>query len=247
MSIVLTDENLNTYTFPATFTVKDLGWKKKIRNIPIAFRDGGDEIGDKKLDSRIITIEGIVSDNATYAATMATINSWLYKTNLKLSITAGKHYNVKSIESAGNPFFDGGFFRVSKLKFNCIVADPFYYADALTTSANIIVASPTIFVVTTTSLFDILPVFEIINSVNNVTFNLENATDVGNYFNYTDAAFLAGNTLVVDSKAGTVKKDGINSIQYFSGNWLRLLPGANSFVYTGAACTLNVKYYNLEL
>jgi len=247
MSLTLTDELLNVYTFPATFKVTGFNWKKKIRQVPIAFRDGGDEIGDKKLDTRVLSIEGIISDNATYAATMATINSWLYKTNLKLSITAGKHINVKSISDVNNTFYEGGFFRLSKLKFNCICPDPFFYTDAVVTTTKVIAVSPYVFNITNSSLFDVLPVFVITNAVDNFDLNVENATDVGKYFKYTDPGFVALKVLTVDNKAGTVRINGINSIQYYSGSWLRLLPGVNTIVYTGLGCSLKIDYYDLEL
>lgn len=247
MSMVLTDNLGSTFTFPANFRISGYSWKKKTRSVAIAFKDGGDETGDKKLDTRIIEIEGILADNATYLATQATMNSWLYKNDLQLSVTAGKHINVKTITGVSFTFPDGGYNRISRVKFSCICPDPFFYADALTTQIEIIAASPTVFTVTNASLFDVLPIIEIVNSANNFSFTLENATDVGSYFAYIDAAFIVGNILIVDNKLGTVKKEGMNSIQYFSGSFSRLLAGVNSFVYTGAVCTLTFKYYALEI
>jgi len=247
MSMTLTDINGNIYTLNDTFKITDMSWKKKNRVIPIAFRDGGDEIGDKKIDTRTITIEGIVSDNTTYAATMALLNSWFNKTDLKLSVIAGKYINVKVISGVDNDFYEGGFNRVSHVKFTCVCPDPFFYSTTLISNVYAVAASPYSFIITNASYFDIYPAIGIINGANNHSLIIQNVTDDGNYFGFDDVTFDNTETLAINNWDGFVVENGLNAIQYMSGNFLRLLPGANNFTYTGAICNLTFEYYDLEL
>lgn len=69
---------------------------------------------------------------------------------------------------------------------------------------------------------------------------LQNETDIpegedeGLKFQYQDPAFFNGNVVVVDSNgSGTVYRETTNTIRYFTGAFLRLLPGVNTFKYTG--------------
>jgi phage-related protein len=245
--MILTDTSLNTYTLPSTFTVKSTGWKRKTREVPIAYKDGGDEIGDKKIATRIITVEGVFSDNSTYLTTINTLFSWLLKTNLQLTINTGYYINVKSISDISNDFFEGGVNRVSKVKFTCICPDPFFYSTSLVSSTTVISASPTTISITNASLYDILPILTITNAANNHSLKIENSTDDNNYFEFIDAAFDNGEALIVDNDVGTVQEESANAIQYMSGNFLRLLPGVNSLVYTGSNCTILFEYYDKYL
>ena len=243
MSITLTDTLANVFTLPANFKISGYSWKKKTRLIQIAFKDGGDETGDKKLDTRQIDIEGILIDNATYLATQTTMNSWLYKNDLKLSISAGYYINVKAITGVSFMFLDGGFERVAKVKFSCICPDPFFYATALTSSVTVVVGTPTAIPINNASLFDIYPNIQIVNSANNHSLVITNSTDDSNFLSFIDPNFDNAETLLVDNKIGTVTEEGINAIQFMAGNFLRLLPGANALVYTGSNCTITITYY----
>jgi hypothetical protein len=247
MSMTLTDQAAAVFTFPANFKVSGYSWIKKNRIVTVAYRDGGDETGDNKLDTRVIQVEGILRDNTTFLASMATMNSWLYKGNLKLSLDGSTHINVKLISDVNFSFFDGGFNRIARVSFSCICPDPYFYADALTTVTKNVNADPYGFNLTNASLFDVLPIIEIVNGANNFNLTLTNTTDGSKIMSYIDPAFLNGQTLRIDSKLGTVSIAGINKIQYFSGNFLRLLAGVQSFVYTGAINTMNIYYYNLAI
>jgi hypothetical protein len=74
------------------------------------------------------------------------------------------------------------------------------------------------------------------------TLTITNTTDGSISFEYTDSSFLSGSSLEIDCDAGTVKRDGGDTVENFTGNFLRLLTGSNSIDYEGAACTLTFTF-----
>jgi len=81
---------------------------------------------------------------------------------------------------------------------------------------------------------------------------LQNDTDVpageseGLKFTYVNNYFVSGNDLIIDCKEGTVVRETTNSIRYFSGAFLKLLPGDNEIKYTGdtdGATTVKFEFY----
>ena len=243
----LTDALGNVYTFPANFRVNGFNWKKKTRITEVAFADGGDETGDNKQSTRLIEIEGVLADNATYFTTQNTLNSWLIKKDMKLCINSGTYINVKTIGGASYSFFDGAYGRVSKVKFSCICTDPYFYSDTLTVVSTLITTIPQTITLVNSSLFSILPIYTITNIANNPSVIIENTTDGGNFFSYTDAAFLAGDVLIVNTLDGTVKKNGINVILNFLGSFPRIIAGTQILLVNSASATLDISYRNAEL
>lgn len=69
---------------------------------------------------------------------------------------------------------------------------------------------------------------------------LTNTSDEGQALGYDDAGLRDGATVVIDAGAGTVTRGGTNVIRFYSGGWLRLLPGSNVLAYEGSACTITL-------
>ncbi|MBA7568554.1 hypothetical protein ES708_10283 [subsurface metagenome] len=70
---------------------------------------------------------------------------------------------------------------------------------------------------------------------------IQNLTDIptgedeGLKFEYEDLEFdLSAPTLIVNCQEGTVQRNGANTIRYFSGAFLKLLPGDNTIKWTGS-------------
>jgi phage-related protein len=136
---------------------------------------------------------------------------------------------------------------LAKISFVCLCPDPYYYYETGNTDTQNIAASPTLFSINNPSDFFVFPVIEITNTANNPSLQLKNITDNDRSFNYVDAAFLNGDVLTVDCVAGTVFKGIVNSIGYFAGNFIRLLPENNEFEYTGANCQILTTWTKREL
>jgi len=249
MSIILIDTLAATKTLDANFTIKGFSFKKRSSMLTLAYRDGGRNVSDNKIDPRVITIEGVIrgASTAAYETAIQDYFVWLNKIDLKLYWTAGKYINVREITDVEQTFVDGGFLRLTRLKFNCQCEDPFIYYDALTSDMKVIAASPTTWVINNAGLYEEFPIIEITNAANNPNVEVENITDNVRLFDYDDAAFLNGNVLTVDNLEGTVENGSTNTIDKFTGSFLRLLPGNNTIKYTGANATLITKWYKKEL
>jgi len=249
MSIILTDTLAATKTLDANFKIKSFSFKKRNTMLSLAYRDGARSVGDCKVDPRIISIEGIIrgASTAAYETAIQDYFVWLNKLDLKLSWTSGKYINVRQITDVEQQFVDGGFLRLTHLKFNCLCEDPFIYYDTLTTDTKVIAASPTTWVIANAGLYEVFPVIEITNAANNPTLSIENTTDNSRLCSYIDANFLNTNVLTIDNLEGTVERGTTNTIDLFTGSFLRLLPGNNTIKYTGANCTMITKWYKKEL
>lgn len=51
------------------------------------------------------------------------------------------------------------------------------------------------------------------------------------------------NSLVVDCDEQTVLNNGVDSISYFTGDFLQLIPGTNYLKFTGSKCTIKIDYF----
>lgn len=248
MSLVLEDTLAATKTLAANFKIVGRPFKKRSSLSAIAYKDGARNISDRKVEPRVMQIEGIL--NAANAAAYETAKngyfSWLYKEDLKLYYDASLYINVKIITDVDEKFYDGGFLRLAKVSFNCQCEDPFWYYVAATTDVKVIGASPTTWIIANAGDYTEYPEITIVNAADNTTFTLENLT-TGKTLGYYDTNFLNADTLVIDNKIGTVKMNGANTIDKISGSFLNLLVGNNSIRYTGANCTITTKWYKKEL
>ena len=69
----------------------------------------------------------------------------------------------------------------------------------------------------------------------------KNTTDGSQLFTYTDLSATLNSTIVVDGVEGTVTRSGQNALRFFTGSFLKLLPGVNTLYYEGART-----YYSLQ-
>ena len=65
-----------------------------------------------------------------------------------------------------------------------------------------------------------------------------NTTDESLQFTLADPSLLTGEKAVIDCQQGTVIRDSTNTIAFFQGAFLKLLPGDNALTYQGAACDI---------
>jgi len=251
MSIILEDSALNTYTLAANFKIKGTPFRKRSKISTIAYREGGRNTSDKKVDVRTVEIEGILrgTDTADYLTKKNTLFKWLNKEDLKLYYQADRYINVTEITNIQHDFFDGSHFRIAKVAFTCECDDPFWYYVALNTFPFAMITSPQVFTVWNLGDYFVSPVITILNTADNTNLTLTNLTDNLTSLNYADIAFLNGLLLEINNDIGTVKRGqpGINTIDKMTGNFLKLLPGVNTFTYTGATCSIVFKWYNREL
>lgn len=244
MSLQLTDVDSNVYTIPKADFVGGFVSEVRSKLVELAFSHGGKDIGDGKVRPRGIRVRSVVTgvDAATFQTNRDNFFKAMAKINQTFAYKSGRYIKVNAIRVRSDKFIIGDKKAVSEIELIC--GDPFWYADSLTTESTwTVTSSPDTKVVANTGNVECLPIIEITASESlsgGVT--LENQTDGNVSFSYVDPSFSTGKKLTVDCVAGTVDLDGTNTIQYFSGQFLRLVAGNNTLEYTGGDCAIVIKH-----
>lgn len=242
--MVLTDQDSVQYTMPqANFIGGFLSTvKRKMQNL--AFAHGAKDLGDKKLSSRSIRIRSIVTgaDAAAYQTAWDNFMQAMAKPNQTFAYKTGRYINVDSINVRSHSFIIGDLKAQAEIELFC--GDPFWYSDNLTTESTwTVTSSPDTEAFTNSGNIDVCPIIEITaNADLGSGIQLKNQTDGNVLFSYGDSAFTSGKKLIVNCQNGTVDLDGINTIRFFSGQFLKLLAGANTLEYTGGNCSIVIKH-----
>jgi hypothetical protein len=234
-TLYLKDSNGIVYTFDDSFRVEGLPFSIRINNQEIAFSHGAKDTGDNKVSVRQVVLTGLIhdSDADTHDSKLQALYTALTKINLQLYWNVAKYINVKSLKSFASKNVQGadGYVTEVTLTLNCV--DPFFYNVTPNARFVFLNSSPQTFVVSNPGSIDAFPIFGMTTRVSNVSFALANIT-AGLSFAYSDAGFTAGKTISINCQLGEVENSGLNTIRYFEGMFLPLLPGDNTFSYVGA-------------
>lgn len=239
----------STLQLPPGLTLKDNSFETKIDRQDLLFADGRVSTGEE-IEERKLVVEGYV-DADSRAEHLALMNSLRYQCSLpgqRLRINAGHYINLARLRSFDDEAETGFDRALSKVKIEWQVDDPFWYAETEETRTVTLSGDGTF----TIDLSALAPCYRgqhpriTISSpvfLPVATFQLTNVTDAGLTCRYGDPYLGFGNSATIDSVNGTViRSDDENTIRYFEGEFLRLIPGVNSFAYVGPACDLTVTW-----
>jgi len=135
-------------------------------------------------------------------------------------------------------------YNYGEVSITFLAADPFWYSKTEQEKNQAITSSPKLFDFVIGGKMETWPIITIENNADNFSFVLMNKTDSDRYSTVDDAGAGSGTTIVIDTKAGTVKRGATNIISAFSGLFLRLLGGrTNEFSYIGANCDIKMEYF----
>jgi phage-related protein len=243
--MILTDDKGTVYNFPPSIFLK--GQKVSVNSSiqKLLYAHGGREIADGYLQARQISLEGtLYADSlSAFETKKRTLVQAILKGG-KLSIsndTVSRYISVRLIDY--DP--DMEYQTFDNIGISFIVEFPFWEDTSETTHTEIVTGNDS-FVVDTTGSDDlILPIIEVEadQSVDVSSIKMYNYNDGGLAFEYNDPNMFASDIVVFDSKLGTVKKNGNDSMIYFNpAYFLRLQPGSNTIYYEGAAATIRIKY-----
>jgi len=104
--------------------------------------------------------------------------------------------------------------------------DPFWYSDTLQSVSRILTSQPETFIITNNGEMGTPPIFTYTAGADQMRIKLRNASDGNKEWAYQENLAL-NDILEVDTKEGTVEKNGTTSIEDFSGAWWDLVPGSN--------------------
>ena len=230
---------------PIGLTLKDNSFENKVDRQDLLFADGrvsyGEEVEEKKL-----VVEGYVEADDR-AAHLALMNQLRYQASIpgqRLRINSGHYINLARLRSFDDEAETAWDRTLAKVKIEWQVDDPFWYSEDEETRTFSMGGDGT-FSIDLSSLPNCYrgqhpqitigsPVFLPV-----ATFQLTNDSDGGLSCRYGDPYLGFGNSATIDSVYGTVtRSDDENTIRYFEGEFLRLVPGVNNFSYEGPACDL---------
>lgn len=127
--------------------------------------------------------------------------------------------------------------RAMKFSLKFTAQRPFFYFLQNYRSQQTISSSPTTFTVTNNGSVVLRPDIRFVAGGSDITScTLENLT-TGQTFTFT-ATVTAGNTLQINCAEAYVLNNAVDSLQYFTGDFLYLNPGANQIKFTGSNCTI---------
>lgn len=229
----------------------------RLESTECSFRSRSEERGylagsfvfGEEWDEREITVEGEVyaATHEDLRALERAIKAFAGRPNLKLKYDADQYINLSRLR--GKVTWDylpqsGKTMAMVRLRWLC--GDPFWYATDLVTQSVSLTGDDTIPVTVSAGSQPVHPVFTFtVPSGGDLTdgFGLEQTTDDGMNFEYADPATDVEDVVVtVDCEQQTVSRDGTNSLRYFQGELLRLLPGMNTLTYTGPAVDFALTY-----
>ena len=251
----LIDANGNSYNFPPDFFLAADGWKVSSDVKNIAFAAGGRDTADGFLEARTITIEGAV--RASTAAAFETAQRAIKKAVLRGGDLYVSDDVVSRFITVKSPMVDSRYLGDYRLEhpmtINFVVEYPFWEAaaqSAVLSGTGGIVDQEEFTVDNSASDHLTLPVITITadQGYDLPSVKLVNLTDGGMVFEYNDPNFKQGDTLEIDSKAGTVKRNGNDAMAYVvQARFPRLQPQVNTLRYEGATCSLDIVWREVTL
>lgn len=122
---------------------------------------------------------------------------------------------------------------------------PIHRFIGMTRSRNTVGSSPTLFNLEVNGSLKTFPKIYFLptSGITISTITLENLTS-GERFNFSGTV-VPGGTLLIDCDALDVINNGIDAASYFSGDWMKLLPGTNYFKVTATpGLTINMDWFD---
>lgn len=240
--LLLNDAGSTLYTFPSGFdlhTVEDLNWQARTKLADRFYAPGSQELSDRGIDDRAVKVSGAYhgASQAVFQAFWQALNGALrnngeqyrfsFETGYNIKVDHAKDVKVKRLGS-------GLTYKSADIEFTLSCPDPhWYYGVTQDTDSDSLASSPLDVVLSHQGNVPVPLAVTITPSATLSSFTLANVTDGGQIFQYADSGLASGTELVIDADAGTCERDGLNTIRFYTGAWLRLLPGNNTLRYTG--------------
>ena len=193
--------------------------------------------GDGFIDGKKITL-GFVIEGSTPAEHDAKLND--------LQSGSGRgYYNIACMASTKEKWVDSFKGTKGEVDITLLLSDPFRYDSAeseLVTEFATAAKDAQIVIrnggsVETPLTIELIP----LTTMNDVTIT---HVESGYSMRVADTLLTKPATLIVDTKAGTVRRGTYNAINAFSGQFLTARPGENTYLFNGAAGTVKIRWRN---
>jgi len=251
--LTLEDQNGTTYNFPETFWINGGNISANNNVVNKSFANGGRQIADGYLKSKIVTVSGILQGDtlAQFETKKRALSLAIFKGGklIRSGDSVDRYINVIFDDvNEGDPSGEEDT-QLQSFTISFIAEFPFWEDYTEIDDSNIVAGNDTLTIDLTGSdniVFSIITI-SANRSVDVPGVKMINRSDGATSFIYNDPLFTSGDIVVIDTKKGTVTRNGGSSIENFSGNFLRLQPVENEIEYEGAACTITFSYRKVYL
>lgn len=210
-----------------------------------AFAHGSNLVGDMKVSGRTLALTFDMKEGTEEDYNKAMNDAYLHLTGA-FDLVTGREDRVyrvagcKALKISEKPGFKQ---RWGEVEVTLFLADPFRYATDETVINTTFTAAQTQGVITfeNPSSVDVPIIVTFTPAADLPEIKIEHV-ESGQYFEVKDSLLTAPATLKVNCEDGTVWRDSNNAINAFTGLFLHVLPGTNTFKYTGKAGTVKIAY-----
>lgn len=248
MSIVkikLIDSLDQEFVFPKTFELRSDPSARRSDLLDLAFTHGAKDVSDGMFSKKFIEVSGKIwaSSDADFNTKWDALAEYLIKDNVRIQNMDRQIY-LQKVVGISKTYPSKVSYHYGEVSITFVAADPFWYSKTEQEKNQAITSSPKLFEFVIGGKMETWPLITIENNADNFNFTLMNKTDNDRFFTIADVGAGSGTTIVIDTKAGTVKRGATNIISAFSGLFLRLLGGrTNEFSYIGANCDIKMEYF----
>ena len=249
----LIDTENNVYNFPPSIWIYDISYSVTSKVVNTAFSPGGKNIADGFLQPRTVTLSGALRADTLQALDI------LERAFHKAILAGGQLYlsddYVSKFFEVSSPDVKmqktGGYRLEIPVAVSFIAEYPLWQSATLYESTDVLSSGDTLTIDNSASDIFSYPVItiEADQGADIPSVLLRNTGDGGMTFVYQDPNFKQGDSLVIDTRAGTVKRNGNSTIEYVTqARFLRLQNhDSNILYYEGADCTITVEYRGVFL
>lgn len=234
------------YELPQTLAFLGAKARTRYRSDDRLLADGA-AVDGFAIAARDVVVSGmLLSATATaQEALLAEIANEAATQNQRFRVGVNRYINIsrlKALDAEAQPMTGR---TLHDVQITWEASDPYWYDPVPTNSQALMTGDGTMTVTVASDIHrEIHPVIllesEVGYSVPSV--RLTNQSDSNRWCLYEDTNLREGASAVIDCRDGTVTRGGTNSVRFFSGTFLRLLPGANVIAYEGARALITIQW-----
>lgn len=219
--------------------------KFRIKDADKAFAHGSYAVGDGKVESRKLKLSCHIKGSSQQAHDQEfnELISLLAQRNYSLRLArSDREYRIAGLTDVKQKWIKGFKCKWSDVDITLLLIDPFAYATTPTTLTHLCWSGTEISIYNPSSI-DVPLIFSFTPPEG------QSAPDIEISHKESEESFTVKDTLltspaiaVVNGETGTVRRNEGNSLNTFSGLFLKALPGQNTYVYRGSECTVGITF-----
>lgn len=236
----------SVYTLPDGWELDDVGsYDFSLKLQDKAFAHGSYAVGDGCIKGRTIKVSFDLKERSEQEHDEVVNNALIAFSQRDYVLYAGRQdrlFKVAGVSKIKHKYQKGFKQRWSDIEIALLLAEPFRYATTATTLTRFCGSGTEISIYNPSSI-DVPLIFSFTPPEG------QTVPDIAISHKESDESFTLKDTLltspavaVVNGETGTVRRNEGNSLNTFSGLFLKALPGQNTYVYKGSECTVGITF-----